>query len=232
MADYWDGGRDNCYMKCSLRRIEYFKCTNGVGHEFLVFYFKHWVDGSSAEAVVSVDRTVRQQDNSSKQSSGLISPSSSENDAAFDCVSMLGSPRDAAPYLISSHGPYKKCCTLQFSSSSAPSALHVSIVLSLVHRQAPLYHLYESQCFWFADTAWRSLKALFPGNEELCQDHDSRSRYHGIALGPSDESVKAVCDAYQPEWQRTLEVLKQVKHRHEAEQAQVGYPQQIWYFFY
>ncbi|KAG1717787.1 hypothetical protein EDB19DRAFT_1921998 [Suillus lakei] len=224
MADHWDGGRENLYAKCSLRRIKFCKCSNGARHEFLILYFGHWMDGSSAEAVVCVDRTFKlctRDDNSSKQFPGLVSPSSSEPSPALDSVSMVGSPHDAESRLIQNHGPYKRLCTLQFSPSSAPSALEVSTVLFLVHQQAPVYDLIDSQCFWFSDSVWRSLKVLFPINEEFCNlnDHNSRACYVGFTVGPSDLSVQAVCDAYESEWQRVLEKVGQVKQYHEAELA-------------
>ncbi|KAG2133200.1 uncharacterized protein EDB93DRAFT_1051611, partial [Suillus bovinus] len=154
---------------CSLCRIEFCKCSNGAHHEFLVFFFGHWVDGCSAEAVICADRTFRtQDDNSSKQFHGLVSHSSSDPSPALDSVSMVGSPHDAKPRLIQSHRPYTTLCTLRFSPSSAPCALEVSTVIFLIHQLAPAYDLIGSQCFWFADTVWRSLKALFPINQELC----------------------------------------------------------------
>ncbi|KAG1887422.1 uncharacterized protein F5891DRAFT_967222 [Suillus fuscotomentosus] len=226
MADHWDGGQENLYLKCPLRRIEFCKCSNGARHEFLIFFFGHWIDGSSAEAVICVDRTFKlrtQDDNSSKQFPGLVSHSSSEPSPALDSVSMVGSPQDAKPRLTQSHGPYTTLCTLRFSPSPAPSALEVSTVLFLVHQQAPVYDLIDSQCFWFSDTVWRSLKALFPINQELCNfnNHNSRARYGGFTVGPSDPSVQAVCNAYESEWQRVLKKVEQVKQCHEAELAQV-----------
>ncbi|KAG1774442.1 hypothetical protein EV702DRAFT_1123831 [Suillus placidus] len=234
-SNYWDKNRDNHYMKCSLRRIEYYKCTpsapspsasccmqrfnrNGdVEREFLVLYFSHWINGSSAEAVVSVDRDVYPQHTSSKQSSELIDTPSPKT-CTYDTAYLLGSPRDLARNLIFAYGPYKKLCTLPFSLSSAPSALEVSTVLSVIHQQAPAHHLYEHESYWFADTAWRSLVKLFSGNEESCRNHSAFSRCRRITLGSSDQSVKAVCDAYQPEWQRMLEMVEQ---RHEAERAKL-----------
>jgi hypothetical protein len=138
---------------------------------------------------------------------------------------MVGSPQDAKPRLTQSHGPYTTLCTLRFSPSPAPSALEVSTVLFLVHQQAPVYDLIDSQCFWFSDTVWRSLKALFPINQELCNfdNHNSRARYGGFTVGPSDPSVQAVCNAYESEWQRVLKKVEQVKQCHEAELAQVSY---------
>jgi hypothetical protein len=242
MADspkIWDSDRDNHYMKCSLRRIEHYKCTpspnasccmqkfqrNGLmEREFLVFYFSHWIDGCSAEAAVSVDRDlcdIYHQDTSSKQSSELIDPPSSETHA-YDTAYMFGSPRDLARYLVLAYGPYKKLRTLPFSSASPPSALEVSTLLSVVHRQASAYDVYEHESHWFADTVWRSLIKLFSGDEELCRNHSAHSRYRGTTSEQLDQSVKAVCDTYQPEWQRMLETFEQVEQRHQAERAKVG----------
>ncbi|KAG2336294.1 hypothetical protein BDR05DRAFT_971147 [Suillus weaverae] len=225
MADHWDSGRENPYAKCALRRIEFCKCSNGVRHEFLVLYFGHWIDGSSAEAVVCVDRTVKlrtQDENSAKQFPGLVSSRSSEPSQALDSIAMIGSPHDAESRLIQSQGPYKRLCTLRFPPSSAPSALEVSTILLLVHQQAPSYDLIESHCFWFSDSVWRSLKKLFPGNEELCtlNDHNLRGRFVGFTVGPLDPSVHAVCDAYPSEWQRVQEKVRQVKQQHDAKLAQ------------
>lgn len=236
MADsssLWDKDRDNHYMKCSLRRIEYYKCIpsphasccmrrfqhNGLmEREFLVLYFGHWINGCSAEAAVSVDRDIDQQDNSSKQSSELIDPPSSET-RAYDTAYTFGSPRDLARYLVLAYGPYKKLRTLPFSSASPPSVLEVSTLLSVVHRQGSAHDIYEHESHWFADTVWRSLIKLFSGDEKLCRNHSARSRYRRAISEPSDQSVKAVCDAYQPEWQRMLETLEQVEQRHQAERA-------------
>ncbi|KAG1759223.1 hypothetical protein EDD22DRAFT_782863 [Suillus occidentalis] len=192
--------------------------------EFLVFYFSHWIGGCSVEAAISVDRDLcdtYDQDTSSKQSSELIDPPSSET-RACDTAYMFGSARDTARYLVFAYGPHKKLRTLPFSSATPPSALEVSILLSVIHRQASAYDVYEHESHWFADTVWRSLIKLFSGDEKLCRNHRARPRYHGITTEQSDQNVKAVCDAYQPEWQRMLETFEQVEQRHQAEQEKVG----------
>ncbi|KAG2106751.1 uncharacterized protein F5147DRAFT_699852 [Suillus discolor] len=219
MADSWDKTQGNLYSKCVLARMEYSKCAGHPEHEFLVFYFSHWVDGCSAQAVVSADRAVQGQGRSLKQSSELVSPSSSDTNA-YDSVSIYGSPRDAAPQLQVRYAPYRRLCTFDFPSSSAPSALQVSTVLSLVHRQAPAYDLYENQCYWFSSVVWGSLKELFPsdGHSE-CENHRARARYRGVALGSPPEDIEAVCAAYPTEWQKMLETLEQTKHHREAEEA-------------
>ena len=93
MVDYWDEKMKednlNPYTKCELRRAQFCKCKDGVQHKFLVIFFGHW-NHSSAD--------LNPEDNSSKQSSGLISPSSSENNA-YDSMYIVGSPRDASQSL-------------------------------------------------------------------------------------------------------------------------------------
>ncbi|KAG2046285.1 hypothetical protein BDR06DRAFT_201615 [Suillus hirtellus] len=212
-----DDRPDNRYFMCSLSRIDYCKCTDGAKHEFLLFYFRHFI--SSAEAVVCADRTV-ERGNGSRQSSEIVSPSSKET-AASDHALLLGSPEDAVRHLRDKPGRYRKLCTLTFSPSSAPSALHVAAVLCLVHQQAPAYNLYEQQCYWYADSVWMSLKKLFPQNQESCKDHNARTHYCGVAMSrPSSATVEAVCAAYPPEWQKTMDKLTQVKQCREAELAQ------------
>ncbi|KAG2155661.1 hypothetical protein DEU56DRAFT_317954 [Suillus clintonianus] len=218
MADSWDEINGNLYTKCVLARMEYYKCTRDREHEFLVFYFRHWIDGCSAQAVVSADRGMQVQYRSLKQSSELVS-SSSSNTTAYDSVCIYGSPRDATPHLRARYTPYSRLGTFDFPSSSAPSALQVSTVLSLVHRQAPAYHLYENQCHWFSSAVWGSLKELFPSDQDSGCVSRARARYRGVALGSPTEDIEAVCAAYQPEWQKMLELLEQVKCRHEAEKA-------------
>jgi hypothetical protein len=244
MADspkFRDSDRYNQYMKCSLRRIEHYKCTppssrtsccmrrfprNGLlEREFLVFYFSHWIDGCSVEAAVAVDRDLcdiyHQDTSESKHSSELIDPPSSET-RTRDIAYLFGSARDTAQNLVFAYGPHKKLRTLPFSSATPPSALEVSILLSVIHRQASAYDVFKHESHWFADIVWRSLIKLFSGDEKLCRNHRARPRYHGIATEQSDQSVKAVCDAYQPEWQMTLETFEQVEQRHQAEQENVG----------
>ncbi|KAG2369926.1 hypothetical protein BDR07DRAFT_1604254 [Suillus spraguei] len=221
MADSWDETQGNLYAKRVLARMEYYKCTGHPEHEFLLFFFRHWIDGCFAQAVVSADRAVKGQGRSLKQSSELVSPSSSDTNA-YDSVSIYGFPRDAVPQLQVRYTPYSRFYTFDFPSSSAPSTLQVSTVLSLVHRQAPAYHLklYENQCYWFSSTVWGSLKELFPSdNDSECENHRARGRYRKVALGLPTKDIEAVCATYQPEWQKMLETLQQVKCHHEAEEA-------------
>jgi hypothetical protein len=89
------------------------------------------------------------------------------------------------------------------------------------------YTLYQHQCYWYADTVWRSLKRLFLGNEDLGQDHNSRAHFTGIQLGPSDKSVDVVCERYELAWAQTLEQLSQARNLREAQLARVGIREKI-----
>jgi hypothetical protein len=223
MSQSLDDAGDNSYAKCSLHYVEYCKCSHGVDHEFLVFHFGHWNRDSSAVGVVCADCTViTNQDNSSSsgQSSGIVSPSSSDN-VARDTVSILGSPRNATSYLTQTYGSFNTLYRLSFASASRPSSLQVSTILSLVNNVSLLYKLFDRQCYWYANTVWRSLKRIFPENEELCYDHNARSRYGPFLLGPSDESVGVVCNRYESAWDITLKQWTQARDRHAAQRAQI-----------
>ncbi|KAG2146816.1 hypothetical protein DEU56DRAFT_931168 [Suillus clintonianus] len=213
---------NNRYLMCLLSRIDYCRCTDGTKHDFLLFYFRHWISGSSAEAVVCVDRRTVEIIKDCRQSSEISSPSpSSKETATSDLTFLLGSPYYAVRYLRSRYGRYKKLCTLTFSSPTAPSAFQVAAILCLVHQQAPPYHLYERQSYWYADSVWMSLKNIFAQNRESCKDHNARSHYRGVTLGPSPATVQAVCAAFLPEWQKTMGKLTQTRQRHEANLAQI-----------
>ena len=226
MSQYLDDDDDtNYYTKCFLRHIEYCKCSQGVEHEFLVFYFGHWTSRSSAVGVVCADRTVSihsDDSSSSGQPSGLVSPSSTDN-IAHDIVTIFGSPHDATRYLTKTYGSFKILCRLKFTPSSPPSALQVSVVLSLVNDHSRNYqYIYERQCYWFADTVWKSLKRLFPENAELCTRHSVRCRCGPFHLGPSEESVDVVCEGYKMAWNNTLEQMREARRRRAARQERVG----------
>ena len=159
--------------------------------------FGHWNRDSSAVGVVCTNRTViTNKDNppSSDKSSEIVSPSSSDN-VSYDTVSIVGSPRNAKTYLTHTYGSFKILCRLSFASSSRPSSLQVSTILSLVNNVSLQYKVFDRQSHWYADTVWRSLKRIFPENKESCKNHNARSRYGPFLLGPSDESVDVVCNA-------------------------------------
>jgi len=223
MSQSLDDDGDNPYTKCSLHYVEYCKCSHGVEQEFLVFHFGHWNRDSSAVGVVCTNRTViTNQDNppSSDKSSEIISPSSSDN-VSYDTVSIVGSPRNAKTYLTHTYGSFKTLCRLSFASSSRPSSLQVSTILSLVNNVSLQYKVFDRQCYWYADTVWRSLKRIFPENKESCKNHNARSRYGPFLLGPSDESVDVVCNRYESAWDMTLKQWTQVRDSRAARLAQV-----------
>jgi hypothetical protein len=221
MSQYLDADGDNTYARCFLHHIEYHKCSDRVGHELLVFHFTHWDTSFSAVGVVCVDRTINQENTSARQS-GLICPSLSDDTVAHDTASIVGSPHDAEAYIKEKYGASNVLCTMQFPSSSRPSTLQVSTILALVNEHSIFYTLYQHQCYWYADTVWRSLKRLFLGNEHLGEDHNSRAHFAGFQLGPSDESINVVCERYELAWAQTLEQLSQARNLREAQIARVS----------
>jgi hypothetical protein len=219
MSQYLDADGDNTYTRCFLHHVEHHKCSDGAGHEFLVFHFTHW-DSSSATGIVCAERAVNP-GNSSRQS-GLICPSFSDNIVAHDTVSIVGSSHAATAYLEQKYPSSIVLCKMYFPSRSRPSALQVSTILALVNEHSLFYSLYQRQCYWYADTVWRSLKRLFFGNEDLGTDHNLRARYAGVQLGPCDKSVDVVCERYELAWAQALEQLSRARNLREAQLARVG----------
>jgi hypothetical protein len=218
MSQYLDVDGDNTYARCFLQHIEHHKCSDGVGHEFLMFHFTHW--DSNAIAVVCAERAVNP--NNSSRQSGLLCPSLSDNTVAHDTVSIVGSPDAATAYLKQRFPSAQVLCKMYFPSSSRPCTLQVSTILALVNEHSLFYSLYQRQCYWYADTVWRSLKRLFSGKEDLGTDHNLRAHYAGIRLGTSDESVNVVCERYELAWAQTLGQLSQARNHREAQLARVG----------
>jgi hypothetical protein len=110
---------------------------------------------------------------------------------------------------------------MYFPSSSRPCTLQVSTILALVNEHSVLLSV-PRQCYWYADTVWRSLKRLFLGNEDLGTDHNLCAHYAGVWLGTSDESVNVVCERYELAWAQTLGQLSQARNHREAQPARVG----------
>ena len=160
--------------------------------------------------------------NDSSRQSGLLCPSLSDDAVAYDTVSIIGSPDAAAAYLKQRYPLAKVLCKMYFPSASRPCTLQVSTILALVNKHSLSYSLYQRQCYWYADTAWRSLKRLFSGNEDLGTDQNLRGHCAGVRLGTSDESVNVVCKLYELAWAQTLEELSQARNRREAQLARVG----------
>jgi hypothetical protein len=204
-------------MKCLLLRVEHYKCSQAVKHEFLVLYFTHW-NSSSDTAVICADRSVEA---AAAESSGLLTPSSSEN-VAQDLVTVIGGAMatDTTQYLRFKFKSFKRISSLSFSSDH-PTALQVSILLDLVNKQDANYHIFRAQCYWFCDVVCKSLERLFQGVEEL---HGPDTRGH---LGPipvvrtSEGDVDDVCKGYPIALQKAMEQVNQLQIQRAATRAQV-----------
>jgi hypothetical protein len=187
-------------LQCRLKRVVY--CDNNKQHEFLPLHSHHWNSSGSAVATVIIEH-IPKQDPCNNSSSKLIlihtsasksrSPSASET-AAQDVVytSSQGSP--SPQYLADSYAPLTELRLLYFPLA-CPSAAQISILLSVVNRQAPNYHLYENRCYWLLScTVWETLKKVFPDCIEIHSiPTDQRSHYCGFAIQKAD-SVEAVCE--------------------------------------
>ncbi|KAG2738409.1 hypothetical protein P692DRAFT_20787764 [Suillus brevipes Sb2] len=212
-----DRDGENTYMKCLLLRVEHYKCSQTVKHEFLVLYFTHW-NSSSDTAVICADRSVEA---AAAESSGLLTPSSSEN-VAQDLVTVIGGAMatDTTQYLRFKFKSFKRISSLSFSSDH-PTALQVSILLDLVNKQDANYHIFRAQCYWFCDVVCRSLERLFQGVEEL---HGPDTRGH---LGPipvvrtSEGDVDDVCKGYPIALQKAMEQVNQLQIQRAAIRAHI-----------
>ncbi|KAG2062764.1 hypothetical protein BDR04DRAFT_1164676 [Suillus decipiens] len=210
-----DRDGENTYMKCSLLCVEHYKCLQNVEHEFLVLYFTHW-NSSSDTAVICADRSVE-----AAESSGLLTPSSSEN-VAQDLVTVIGGAMatDITQYLRFKFKSSKRISSLSFPSD-CPSALQVSILLDLVNKQDTKYHIFRAQCYWYCDVVCRSLKRLFQGVEEL---HGPDTRGH-LGLIPvvrtSEGDVDGVCNGYPIALQKAMEQVNQLQIQRAATRAQI-----------
>jgi len=205
-----------------------YKATTDKEHEFVLFYFHHWKLAEPATAVLVVDRTVdldsleSAENNGSAahvtRSSGIISPSASQIPAHDSVVTMQNKTSIVSAFLKHRYGSYNQLLTLEFPATSAPpSATEISVLLSAIAQHAPNYHLYQTQCFWFASTIWEAVKQLFPDCHETTQN-DGRSRYLGLKVGVTD-SVNDVCKEYRSEWTHIQNEAEQ-KMQAECDRAQ------------
>ncbi|KAG2038633.1 hypothetical protein BDR03DRAFT_290115 [Suillus americanus] len=211
--DVADWGRmllySNFPSRCVLERLTFCKATKGKQHEFIVLYFRHWNASVPATARLVVDRAP----NPSPKGNGSFIPmmylsditsSSALRTSAFDSVLITPNTVHWETYLRTIYGPYKELCTLTFSAptskSVCPSASQISVLLFVISRHAPNYHLCKFQCYWFASTIWETIKQLFPGYTETAWNR-GRSRCHGVKVDKAD-SVEVVCKKYTDEWTR------------------------------
>ncbi|KAG1811071.1 hypothetical protein EV424DRAFT_1542615 [Suillus variegatus] len=203
--------------------MTYCKCHNGKQHEFLLLEFCHWNASQTATTILVVDRTVSNPDpennsnGSSSRTSGIISPSASPTPAAVDNVFTTPNMNSAIKtHLAKTFGSYTRLCTLDFSTLGVegPSATQIAVLLSVVSQNAPRYHLYKTQCYWFAETVWEAVKHLFSGGVEGPWV-SGRSCYLGVKIEKLN-SVEVVCREFNSEWAR-IEI--EAEHKRQEKEA-------------
>jgi len=187
-----DGGAEKCY----IRKISYFKDRKPSFHEFLLMEIMHPCSVQVSLAIT--ERTPKESDHyTSKQA---LSPSIYGRAAAHDTVRLPAGPH------ISKRSSRNKLAELTFEPNKLP-LLNLAILLTVVSQHAPNYDVWDYQCYWYADTIYQSVKALFePANEhiELALSKRRRKYLLGLPLpkgsvGPILEEYKMAMEKYQTE---------------------------------
>ncbi|KAG2138019.1 hypothetical protein DEU56DRAFT_912644 [Suillus clintonianus] len=196
--------------QCELERMVFCKSTTRVQHEFLLLHFRHPTQ-HHAVAILVLDRTSRPDStenhngNGSSRSVGIgqstvVSPSVSATPAHDSIFTTPNNGSAIESYITNRYGQHKHLCNLDFSASARPSAMQVSVLLCVLRKHSPTYHLWQYQCYWFAYTVWEALKSLFPGCRETLLS-EGRSCFCGQEVRKA-ESVGVVCELYRAEWAR------------------------------
>jgi len=213
---------------CALEQLSFCKATKNKQHEFIVLHFRHWDPSVTATARLIVDRAP----NTSQRNSGYSKPimhsssitsSSALHTSALDSVLITSNTVHLETHLRAIYGSYKELCTLTFpatSKSAFPSATQISVLLSIISKHAPNYHLRKFQCYWFASTIWETIKQLFPGYIEATWKR-GRSHYLGVEVDTAD-SVDVVCNTFADEWTRFENEVEQKRQAERAKAQQVS----------
>ncbi|KAG1778761.1 hypothetical protein EV702DRAFT_1091778 [Suillus placidus] len=217
LSDHIDGDGKNNYAECFLYRIDHYKCSKTVEHEFLVLHFTHW-GNPAATAAICVDRSVNV---TIGQSSGMLTPSSSTSseNLAKDMVELIGcaSNINIKSCLTEKFKTFRHISSLSFPSrSTRPSALHVAVLLFQVNQHAINYHLLDGQCYWFGHTVCKSLQTLFgqQGREDVFEP-DTRGHLGPIPVfKPSKDDVNVVCDGFWDAYEQTMKVVEARRSHH------------------
>ncbi|KAG1841370.1 hypothetical protein C8R48DRAFT_739156 [Suillus tomentosus] len=216
--------------QCELERIVCCKCTTSVEHEFLLLHFRHPTQ-HHAVAILVLDRTFRPDStennngNGSSRSVGIgqstiLSPSVSATPAHDSIFTTPNHGSAIKSYLTKRYGEHKHLGNLDFSASARPSAMQVSVLLCVLRKHSPTYHLWQYQCYWYAYTVWEALKRLFPGCRETTLS-EGRSRFCGQEIRKA-ESVETVCELYRAEWARFENAAEERRRAKEEEVRRVS----------
>lgn len=214
LSEHIDADGYNRYMECFLCRIDHYKCSQTVEHEFLVLHFTHW-NNPTVTAAICVDRSV---DITIRQSSGMLTSSSiSSENAAKDMIELIGcaSNLNVKSFLKEKYKSSGLNSSLSFpSQSTRPSALHVAVLLFQVNQHAINYNLLDAQCYWFGHTVFKSLQRLFGQGKEEVFEPDTRGRFGPIlVLKQSQNDVNIICDGFWEAYEQTTKVVETLRLR-------------------
>lgn len=98
--------------------------------------------------------------------------------------------------------------------------MQVSVLLCVLRKHSPTYHLWQYQCYWYAYTVCEALKRIFPGYRETTLS-EGRSRFCGQEIRKA-ESVEAVCELYRAEWARFENAAEEKRRAKEEEVHRVS----------
>ncbi|KAG1781753.1 hypothetical protein EV702DRAFT_1073179 [Suillus placidus] len=212
--------------QCELERMVCCKCTTSVEHEFLLLHFRHPTQ-HHAVAILVLDRTTRPDSTENNNGNGssrsvaigrstVVSPSVSATPAHDSIFTTPNNGSAIDSYLTKRYGQHKYLCNLNFSASARPSAMQVSVLLCVLRKHSPTYHLWQYQCYWYAYTVLEALKTLFPGCRETTVN-EGRSQFCGQEIRKA-ESVEAVCELYRAEWARFENAAEERRRAKEEEE--------------
>ncbi|KAI5995312.1 hypothetical protein F5J12DRAFT_856004 [Pisolithus orientalis] len=182
---------------CFVDKVTWHKSYSMDQHEFLRFEIKA-PDGPH-RAIVVVDRTVdissiAKMSAVALTSSGCCTSSRAFTQAAVDQVTAATMGTPWGDKLMDNHN-CSLVSTLTFSTC-APSADELSTLLALISEYRETYHLIDSQCFWYAKTAFKALVELFNGSENPADEDHGGGKIHGSKL-PLPGDVHHICRIYK-----------------------------------
>ncbi|KAG2063207.1 hypothetical protein BDR04DRAFT_1111755 [Suillus decipiens] len=202
--------------QCQLEQVVHCKCTKNKEHEFLLFHFHHPIQ-QDAEAILVSDRISDPEGNINNNNGSPASRRTGIRSSRMVLPYCPIPPHDsifATPYSVTriptylsrTYGKFNYLTELHFTSVR-PSALQLSVLLSVINKHLPVYDLYQYQCYWYAHTVWEALKRLFPDCFET-EESAARSSCLGFTIDKAD-SVDAICEQYRTEWARVEEAERQ-----------------------
>ncbi|KAI6100604.1 hypothetical protein F5141DRAFT_1139895 [Pisolithus sp. B1] len=184
--------------RCFVEKVTWHKSNSVDQHEFLRFTIRAPYGPHSA--VVVVGRTVQITSVTKLSaifltSSGCCASSESLAQSAVDEVTAATVGTWRGDELMDNHN-CRLVSSLTFPSR-APSADELSTLLAVVSSYREKYHLLESQCFWYARTAFKALMELFEGKENPGDGSHKGGRIHSSKLPSSGTHVHEICRMYK-----------------------------------